>query len=92
LTGKIPAWPELQPEIAGAVAGPLHRPGGENDTLSSTYHVSGKAKLGRGVVLRDWVCVGDAVIGKNAQLQRSVVWDGTMVADGAKVVEQLVIA
>lgn len=87
LTGKIPVWPELT-----GVAETLSRiNGGENSALPSSYYVSEKAKLGSGVTLRDWVCVGEAVIGANAQLQRSVVWDGAVIADGARIVDQLVI-
>jgi mannose-1-phosphate guanylyltransferase len=87
LTGGIPVWPEL----AGSAGTSSRINGGENSALPSSYHVSGKARLGRGVVLRDWVCVGEAVVGANAYLQRSVVWDGAVVADGAGFVDQLVM-
>jgi len=87
LTGKIPAWPEL--DWAGGLPGDMKCE--VNKLVVPRHYVSGKAQLGNDVTLRDWVCVGAAAIGKNAHLQRSVVWDGAMVADGAKVVDQLVI-
>ncbi len=87
LTGKIPLWPEL--DWAGEPPGDMN--GEASQRASSRHYVSDKAQLGCDVTLRDWVCVGAAAIGKNAHLERSVVWDGAMVADGAKVVDQLVI-
>ncbi|MCX5871574.1 MAG: sugar phosphate nucleotidyltransferase [Deltaproteobacteria bacterium] len=55
------------------------------------FLVADQEKMGSGLVLRDWVCVGDAVIGKNAHLQRSVVWDEAMIAEGRRIVDQLVV-
>jgi len=87
LTGKIPLWPEL--DWAGGL--PKH-PGCEaNKMVLPRHFMNDKAQLGSDVILRGWVCVGAAAIGKNAHLERSVVWDGAIVADGAKVVDQLVI-
>jgi len=56
-----------------------------------SFLVADKAKIGSGLVLRDWVCVGDAVIGRNTHLQRSVVWGGATIAEGCRVVDQLVV-
>lgn len=50
----------------------------------------GKEKTGSDLVLRDWACVGNAVIGNNTHLQRSVVWDGVIIEEGRRVVDQLV--
>jgi len=87
LTGKIPLWPEL--DWAGELP---KQPGSEaNKMVLPRYFVNDKAQLGSDVTMRGWVCVGAAAIGKNAHLERSVVWDGAIVADRAKVVDQLVI-
>ncbi|MBU0665539.1 MAG: NDP-sugar synthase [Proteobacteria bacterium] len=60
-------------------------------SVESPFLFGGKEKIGRGLLLRDWACVGDAVLGKNSYLQRSVVWDGAVIADGQRVVDQLVV-
>ncbi len=57
----------------------------------SPFLVADKAKMGSGLVLQDWACVGDTVISKDTHLQRSVVWDGATIAEGRKVVDQLVV-
>ena len=56
----------------------------------SPFLLAHKAKGGSDLVLRDWVCVGDALIGNNAHLQRSVVWDGSRIEEGRRIVDQLV--
>ena len=56
----------------------------------SPFWVADHAKCGSELVLQDWVCVGDAIIGRNTHLQRSVVWDGVKIEDGSRVVDQLV--
>lgn len=87
LTGRIPLWPELK----AALGAPLHGHCEENYPSSPSYCLSDTVKLERDVTLRDWVCVGDgAVIGRHVQLQRSVVWNGVRIAEGRKVVDQLV--
>jgi len=58
----------------------------------SPFLVAGQAEMKSGLELRDWVCIGgDAVIGKNSFLQRSVVWDEATIADGCRIVDQLVV-
>lgn len=58
---------------------------------TSPFLVAEKAHMGSDLVLRDWACVGEAVIGRNTRLQRSVVWDGAVIGDGRSVVDQLVV-
>jgi len=55
------------------------------------FLVADKAKTGSGLVLEDWVCVGDAIIGKNTYLQRSVVWDEVTITEGRRIVDQLMV-
>ena len=57
----------------------------------SSFLVADQEKMGSGLVLLDWACVGDAVIGKNTHLQRSVVWDEATIAEGCRIVDQLVV-
>jgi mannose-1-phosphate guanylyltransferase len=57
----------------------------------SPFLVADQAKMGGSLVVRDWACVGDAVVGKNTHLQRSVVWDEAKIAEGCRVVDQLVV-
>lgn len=49
------------------------------------------ARIGAGVVLEDWGCIGaGAVIGAGARLCRSVVWDRAEVAAGSVLVDRIV--
>lgn len=59
-------------------------------SAKTPFLFDGQAKTGSDLVVRDWACVGNAVIGNNTHLQRSVVWDGAVIADGHRVVDQLV--
>lgn len=58
---------------------------------TGSFLLDHKVKRSSELVLRDWVCVGDAVIGKSTYLQRSVVWDGATIEEGRRVVDQLVV-
>jgi mannose-1-phosphate guanylyltransferase len=58
--------------------------------VKSPFLLGGKAKIGSDLVLGDWVCVGDALIGNDTHLQRSVVWDGAKIEEGRRVVDQVV--
>ena len=60
-------------------------------SAKSPFLVADKAKTGSGLVMQDWVCVGDAIIGKDTYLQRSVVWDGVTITEGRRIVDQLVV-
>lgn len=60
-------------------------------SAKNPFLVADKAKTGSGLVLKDWVCVGDAIIGKNTYLQRSVVWDEVTIPEGRRIVDQLVV-
>ncbi len=60
-------------------------------SAKDSFLVADKAKMGSGLALEDWVCVGDAVIGRNTHLQRSVVWDEATIAEGCRIVDQLVV-
>jgi len=57
----------------------------------SSFLVDPRARKTGDLVLRDWVCVGDAVMGSNTRLQRSVIWDGAAIKPGSMIVDQLVI-
>ncbi len=60
-------------------------------SANNPFLVADQAKTGSGLVLKDWVCVGDAIIGNNTCLQRSVVWDEVTIAEGRLIVDQLVV-
>lgn len=59
-------------------------------SAESPFLMADKAKRGSKIILRDWVCVGEADIGNNTHLERSVVWDGARIEEGRRVVDQLV--
>ncbi len=66
----------LWPEIANVATAP--------------FLVDKRARQGEGVVLRDWVCAGNAIIGNNTCLQQTVVWDGAVIAENETVFNCLV--
>ncbi|MEK6202162.1 MAG: sugar phosphate nucleotidyltransferase [Desulfobulbaceae bacterium] len=57
---------------------------------TGSFLVDSRVKNRSELVFRDWVCVGNAIIGRNTHLQRSVVWDGAMIEEGDRVEGQLV--
>jgi NDP-sugar pyrophosphorylase family protein len=54
------------------------------------FLIADKARRGSDPTLLDWVCVGEASIGRGVHLQRSVVWDGAVIEEGSRIVDQLV--
>jgi len=52
--------------------------------------VDDQARIGRGVRLREWCCIGKAFIGDNVSIRRSVVWDGAVIADGTTLTDAIV--
>lgn len=59
--------------------------------VGSSFLIDPRAKVASDLVLRDWACVGDAVMGSKNWLQRSVVWDGVTIEPGRMIVDQLVV-
>ena len=49
-----------------------------------------QARLEAGVDLVDWGCIGNARVGRDARLQRCVVWDGASVAPGSRLKDAIV--
>lgn len=47
------------------------------------FLVDAQARVGRGLQMEEWCCIGRAVIGNNVSIRRSVVWDGAVIADGS---------
>ena len=61
------------------------------EAAKSPFWLADGVKKRSGLIMRDWVCVGDAIVGKNTHLQRSVVWDDAMITEGSMIVDQLVV-
>jgi NDP-sugar pyrophosphorylase family protein len=57
---------------------------------SGPFLIDSAAGLAEGVQLRDWACIGSAVIGQGAVVQGSVVWDGAEVVAGSSVTGAIV--
>lgn len=55
------------------------------------FIIAESAAKGQGLVLQEWACVGDAKLGAQVSLRRTVVWDGAVVEDGASLVDQVVV-
>lgn len=62
----------------------------EIGTLRRPFCVDHKARLGRQVTMRDWVSLGCANIGDGCQLQRVVVWDDVVIADGSRLAQTII--
>ncbi len=55
------------------------------------FLIDKRAMRGEGVVLQDWVCIGNTAIGKNTSVQRSVVWDGAVIEGNKRIVDRLLV-
>ncbi len=58
--------------------------------ISGSILVDEQARVGRGVHMEEWSCIGKAVIGNNVSIRRSVVWDGAVIADGTVLADVIV--
>ncbi|PIE73343.1 MAG: nucleotidyl transferase [Deltaproteobacteria bacterium] len=54
------------------------------------FALAEKSQIASSADLEDWVCVGEAVIGRHSRLRRCVVWDDVCIGDGMDVCDQLV--
>lgn len=61
------------------------------ETTSTPFRVSKKAKIGENMIMEDWACIGDATIGNNVTIARSVIWDGAEVADNSKLIDAIIV-
>jgi len=52
--------------------------------------VSAGARIGTGVELSGWGCVGEAVIGHNVTLHNCIVWDQAIIPDGTCLTDKIV--
>ena len=75
LTGKVPIWPELIDK---------------NRDFSQFLLAEGAAFSGSPEYL-DWVCIGNAKIGKDCRLRQVVVWDNAVVSDRSVLERQIII-
>ncbi len=62
---------------------PLSRPRGH-------WLIDDQAVLAAGLDLADWGCIGKAVIGRDVQLRRCVVWDGARIPAGSRLEDVIV--
>jgi len=58
--------------------------------VSGSFLVDEQARVGRGVHMEEWCCIGKALIGNNVSICRSVVWDGAVIADGSVLADVIV--
>ena len=62
-----------------------------SESSSSRIYLGKNAIMDAGVKLNDWVCIGsNAVIGRDANLTRVVVWDGAKVLPGTTLTDVIV--
>ncbi len=64
----------------------------EMQPTSGPCCIASRDQLGAEVDLIDWVCLGNARIGKGSHLERVVVWDGVSIPDNSYVRDRLVSA
>ena len=62
----------------------------ELQPFSAPCYIDSRGQLGAEVDLLDWVCLGNARIGKGSRLERVVVWDGVTVPDNSSFCDRLV--
>ena len=54
------------------------------------YYIAKRAKLPAHFELKDWVCIGEALIENDTHLERVVVWDNVSIPCGSKVGDMIV--
>jgi mannose-1-phosphate guanylyltransferase len=61
------------------------------DPGDSPLRLHHDARIGKGVRMEEWVCIGaGARIGDHAQLRRAVVWDGAVVEENGRVTDAII--
>ncbi|PIE64333.1 MAG: nucleotidyl transferase [Desulfobacterales bacterium] len=48
------------------------------------------ARLGEGICIDGWACIGNADIGANTKISRSIIWDGSVIAPGSVLTDCIV--
>jgi NDP-sugar pyrophosphorylase family protein len=64
----------------------------ELSPASGPCYIASRGQLGAEVDLIDWVCLGNACIGKGSHMERVVVWDGVRIPDNSYLRDRLVSA
>ncbi len=62
----------------------------EIGSVRKPYCIAPRAKLPAHLKLDDWVCIGEATIGDNSQLQGCVIWDDVEIHGGKKISDKIV--
>lgn len=61
-----------------------------NCSLATPFYIDANAKLGEELKTIDWVCVGNAKIGNNVTISRSVIWDGVKIPDNIQIKDSII--
>ncbi len=61
------------------------------NTIQDGFVISANAGISDSTILADWGSIGNATIGKNVIIRRSVIWDGAVIPDNT-VVEDAIVA
>lgn len=59
-------------------------------TITGQEIISNNARIGKNLIIKDWVSIGDAVIGDNVTIARSVIWDGAVIHSNAKITDSII--
>ncbi len=76
---------------AGLLSGDIPRWPELENTIEGRFWVDQDAKIPENTILEDWGSIGNATVGKNVIIRRSVIWDGAVIPDNA-VVEDTIVA
>ncbi len=77
LCGRVPRIPEMAHYVGERIR--------SDHLYAQSEHVPADLRV------EDWACIGDARIGKNVTVRRSIIWDGVCIEDNA-VIEDSIVA
>ena len=75
----------------GLLTGEVPRWSELGETGTTPFRISEEAAVGDNLRLEDWACLGNAQIGSNVTIARSVVWNGAVIADNSQLSDAIIV-
>ncbi len=75
---------------ASLLAGAIPKWNSQLHLRDENTFISDKASIGKSLQITDWASIGDAIIGDNVHINRSVIWDGAVIPSNSVVTDSIV--
>jgi NDP-sugar pyrophosphorylase family protein len=59
--------------------------------LLTPFYIDERATLGKELETVEWACIGNAQIGNNVTICRSVIWDGARIPDNSQISDSIIV-